>query len=218
MTLAIRVLLADDHTLVRQTLAQVLNQVSSLIVVAEARNADEAIAAALKHQPDIAVLDIDMPGVAAFDAAGTIVARCPKTRVLFLSAFTHDRYIEAALRCGAMGYITKNEAPDRVLRVIRSVAAGQPYFSPEVAARLVIDSDGVHLGAEIKGKLGLLTTREFEVLRYIAKGMSKKEIAKTMHLSVKTVENHASSVMSRLEIHDRVELARFAIREGLVEA
>ncbi|MBI1189554.1 MAG: response regulator [Tepidisphaera sp.] len=218
MTIAIKVLLADDHTLVRQSLAQVLNQVSSLIVVAEARTADEAIAAALKHQPDIAVLDIDMPGVAAFDAAATIVARCPKTRVLFLSAFTHDRYIESALRCGAMGYVTKNEPPERFLRAIRAVAAGQTYFSAEVASRLVIDADGVHLGAEVKGRLGLLTAREFEVLRYIAKGMSKKEIAATMHLSVKTVENHASSVMSRLEIHDRVELARFAIREGLVEA
>lgn len=214
----IRVLLADDHTLVREALAQVLNQTSSMIVVADARSADEAISASLKHHPDVVVLDIDMPGVAAFDAAATIAARCPRSKILFLSAFTHDRYIESALRCGAMGYLTKNEPPDRVLKAIRAVAAGQTYFSPEVAARLVIDSDGVKLSADARGRVTALSPREVEVLRFIAKGMSKKEIATTMHLSVKTVENHAASIMSRLDIHDRVELARFAIREGLVEA
>jgi DNA-binding NarL/FixJ family response regulator len=203
----IRVLLADDHTLVRDALAQVLNQTSSMIVVADARSSDEALAAAIKHQPDVAVLDIDMPGVAAFDAAATIQARSPRTRIIFLSAFTHDRYIEAALRCGALGYVTKNEPPDRVLKAVRAVAAGQVYFSPEVSARLVIDADGVRLSPEAKGRSSSLSPREIEVLRFIAKGMSKKEIAATMHLSVKTVENHA-----------RVELARFAIREGLVEA
>jgi DNA-binding NarL/FixJ family response regulator len=217
MSDTIKVLLADDHTLVRRAVARVLHDNPMLTVVAEVGNADDAISAALRFQPDVVVLDIDMPGVASFDAARTIAARVPNARILFLSAFTHDRYIEAALACGGLGYLTKNEPPEKVAEAIRTVAAGQTYFSPEVQSRLVIDSDGVHLG-ESRGRAASLTNREMEVLRYIARGMSKKEIAKTMHLSVKTIENHSASIMSRLDIHDRVELTRFAIREGLIEA
>jgi len=214
----IKVLLADDHTLLRSAVARVLHNSASLTVVAEAGTTDDAIAAAIRYGPNVAVLDIDMPGVAAFDAARTIIARCPGTKVLFLSAFTHDRYIEAALAAGALGYISKNESPEKVIDAIRTVAAGQCYFSPEVQERLVIESDGVRLAHEARGRAGTLTNREMEVLRYIAGGMSKKEIAKTMHLSVKTIENHSASIMTRLDIHDRVELTRFAIREGLIEA
>lgn len=218
MSQPIRVLLVDDHTLVRQSLGQYLSQSSSITVVADVADADQAIDAALRHRPDVVVMDIDMPGIAAFDAAGVIRALCEGAKIIFLSAFTHDRYIEAALRCGAMGYLTKTEPPGVVVKAIRAVAGGQTYFSPEVQSRLVIDSDGVHLGASIKSRLSQLTAREVEVLRYIAQGLSKKEIAGIIHLSVKTVENHAASVMSRLDIHNRVELTRFAIREGLVEA
>ena len=218
MSDAIKVLLADDHTLLRRAVARVLHENSAITVVAEVGNADDAITAALRFAPNVVVLDIDMPGVASFDAARTITARVPSAKILFLSAFTHDRYIEAALACGALGYLSKNEPPEKVIDAIRAVAMGQCYFSPEVQSRLVIDSDGVHLGENSKSRAATLTNREVEVLRYIARGMSKKEIAKTMHLSVKTIENHSASIMSRLDIHDRVELTRFAIREGLVEA
>lgn len=218
MNSSIRVILADDHTLVRQSLARLLNETSNMSVVGEIGTADEAVDAAIRMNPDVVVLDIDMPGIAAFDAARTIGARCPNAKIIFLSAFTHDRYIEAALSCGAMGYVCKTEPPEKVVRAIRSVASGQTYFSPEVQERLVVEGDGVHLaGHEIRSRAASLTNRELEVLRYIARGLSKKEIAKTMHLSVKTVENHAASVMNRLDIHDRVALTRFAIREGLIE-
>ncbi|MBX3383313.1 MAG: response regulator transcription factor [Phycisphaeraceae bacterium] len=215
---AIRIVLADDHTLVRQSLARLLNDTSNMTVVGEVATADEAIDTCIRTNPDIVVLDIDMPGIAAFDAARTIHARCPSAKILFLSAFTHDRYIEAALSCDAMGYLCKTEPPEKVVKAIRTVALGQTYFSPEVQERLVVEADGVHLsGQEVKSRASSLTNRELEVLRYIAKGLSKKEIAKIMHLSVKTVENHAASVMNRLDIHDRVALTRFAIREGLIE-
>ena len=217
MNESIKVLLADDHTLLRRAVGRVLHESASISVVAEVANADDAIAAALRFQPGVVVLDIDMPGIASFDAARTITARVPNAKILFLSAFTHDRYIEAALAAGALGYLSKNEPPEKVVDAIRAVAVGQCYFSPEVQSRLVIDSDGVHLG-QSTSRASLLTNREMEVLRYIARGLSKKEIAKTMHLSVKTVENHSASIMSRLDIHDRVELTRFAIREGLIEA
>jgi len=214
----IKIILADDHTLVRQSLARLLNESSNMIVVAEVGTADEAVVAAIRSNPDIVMLDIDMPGIAAFDAARTIAARCPMAKIIFLSAFTHDRYIEAALSCGAMGYLCKTEPPEKVIVAIRTVAAGQSYFSPEVQQRIVVESDGVHLaGTEVKSRASALTNRELEVLTYIAKGLSKKEIAKTMHLSVKTVENHTASVMNRLDIHDRVALTRWSIREGLVE-
>lgn len=217
MNESIKVLLADDHTLLRRAVGRVLHESPSIAVIAEVGNADDAIAAALRFQPNVVVLDIDMPGIASFDAARTIIARVPNAKILFLSAFTHDRYIEAALAAGALGYLSKNEPPEKVIEAIRAVAVGQCYFSPEVQSRLVIDSDGVHLG-QSTSRASLLTNREMEVLRYIARGLSKKEIAKTMHLSVKTVENHSASIMSRLDIHDRVELTRFAIREGLIEA
>ncbi len=213
----IRVVLADDHTLVRQSLSRLLNEHADMQVTADVGSADEAVEACLRpgSTVDVVLLDIDMPGIAAFDAARTIIARCPGAKVIFLSAFTHERYIQAALACGAMGYLCKTEPPEKVIKAIRSVAAGQSYFSPEVQSRLVVDSSGVHL--EVKPTMQNLTPRELEVLTYIAKGLSKKEIANLMHLSVKTVENHTANVMGRLDIHDRVQLTRLAIREGLIE-
>ncbi len=194
-----------------------LGKTPSIQVVAEVGTTDEAITAAIRHQPAVVVLDIDIPGVEAFEAARTIRSRCPRTNILYLSAFTHDRYIESALSVGALGYVTKTEPPESVVQAIMAVAAGQVYFSPEVQARIVIDRDGASLRREPKSRSSTLTSRELEVLRYIARGMSKKEIAQTMHLSVKTVENHTANIMTRLDIHDRVELTRFAIREGIVE-
>lgn len=215
----ISIVLADDHALVRRSVAAQLQKTPGLTVVSDVGTTDEAINACIRYQPDVLVFDIDIPGVECFGAARIIRDRSPKTKILFLSAFTHDRYIDSALKAGAMGYVTKTEPPESVVRAIQSVAAGHSYFSPEVQARIVIDRDGASLvsggGAT---RASTLTARELEVLRYLARGMAKKEIAKTMHLSVKTVENHTANVMKRLDIHDRVELARFAIREGLVEA
>ncbi|MDX2131600.1 MAG: response regulator transcription factor [Planctomycetota bacterium] len=218
MSDVIRVMVVDDHALVRRSLGQLLSQSTDLQTVAECATGDEAITQALRHHPDVVVMDVDMPGVAAFDAARTILARSPGTRIVFLSAFSHDRYIEAALAAGAMGYLTKGESPESVARAVRAVARGKTAFSAEVQSRLVIDSEGVRLAPQVQSRVTALTDREVEVLRYVAQGLSKKEIAKVMHLSVKTVENHSWSMMKRLGIHDRVELTRFAIREGLVEA
>ncbi len=214
----IRVMVVDDHALVRRSLAQLLSQASDIETVAECETADRAIDEAIRLNPDVVLLDIDMPGVAAFDAARTIRARSPGARIIFLSAFTHDRYIEAALAAGAMGYLTKDEPPETVARAVRTVAAGRTAFSAEVQARLIIDAQGVRLSPSVQSRTASLSAREIEVLRYIAQGLAKKEIAEIMHLSVKTVENHSANLMKRLGIHDRVELARFAIREGLVEA
>lgn len=217
MSRPITVLLVDDHALVRNTLSAWLRQTGRFEVVGTAADADTAVTEAIRLQPDVVVMDIDMPGLLAFDAARVIRSRTPGTRILFLSAYFHDRYIEEALNVEASGYIGKGQPPERVAEAIATVASGGVSFAPEVQSRIVIDQSGLHLAGTGRTRTSTLTPRELEVLRYVARGMAKKDIAKTMHLSVKTVDNHCTSLMTKLDIHDRVDLARFAIREGLAE-
>jgi DNA-binding NarL/FixJ family response regulator len=217
MSAPISILVVDDHAIVRSCLAKTLDDQPDMTVVGTAGDADEALAEAIRLRPAIILMDIDMPGLLCFSAVETLRVRCPETRVMFLSAFAHDRFIEQALAVEASGYITKDEKTETVLNAIRNAVAGIPYFSPAVRSRIVVDSFGAHLAQRRQTRVDTLTPRELEVLRYLARGMSKKEIAATMVLSVKTVEYHTASLMNKLDIHDRVELARFAIREGLTE-
>jgi DNA-binding NarL/FixJ family response regulator len=214
----VRVLLVDDHDLLRDTLAERLRREDGLTIAGVAGDAQAGLELALVCRPDVAMMDIDMPGRPAFEAARDLVRALPDTRLLFLSAFAHDRYIDQALSVGALGYLTKSESVERVIDAIRRVSEGRAYFSREVAERIVVEGDGARLERDSKGsRASTLTRRENEVLCYLARGRSKKEIAASMHLSVKTVEKHTDNLMRKLEIHDRVELARFAIREGLTE-
>jgi len=213
----ISVVLADDHAMVRKTLRDRLARENDLEIVADVGDADEAIAKVVEHQPDVLLLDIDMPGMLCFRAAEVIGVRCPATRIIFLSGFLSDRYIEQALAVRASGYLTKGESPESIIEAIRKVASGVSYYSPEVQSRIVLDSRGARLAEKPRTRSATLTPREGEVIRYIARGLSKKEIATTMHISLKTVEVHTNNLMKKLDIHDRVELARYAIREGLAE-
>jgi DNA-binding NarL/FixJ family response regulator len=208
------VLLADDHTLLRDMLARLLNATGEFQVVASVANADDALSEAIRLSPDIVVLDIDMPGISCFDAAQRIRARCPGVRFAVLSAFSHDRYIEEALTVKASAFITKPETPEAVLNALRIVRDGGVYFSPEVQGRLVGEGSGVKLGST---PLQRLPRRQVEVLRYIARGMTNKEIGVQMGIAVRTVDRHVARLMQRLGLHDRVSIARYAIREGLVE-
>ncbi|TVS08974.1 MAG: DNA-binding response regulator [Phycisphaerales bacterium] len=217
MTRPIRLLLADNHALVRASLANWLNGHEGLDVIGEAGDADAAVELALRLKPDMVLMDIDMPGLLCFDAARTIGQRCPETRVVFVSGYTHDRYIEGALKSGVAGYITKGEEPEVMAEALFRIASGETWYSNEIQQRIVIDREGPRLAVTNGDRSLPLTPRELEVLRYVARGMSKKEIAATMHISVKTVDNHSTSLMTKLDIHDRVELARFAIRNGLIE-
>ena len=212
------VLLVDDHALMREMLSERLAGKSDLEVIGATENADQAVTEAVRLQPDIILMDIDMPGLHCFDATRTIQTRCPNTKIIILSAFFHDHYIEQALAAEAAGYLTKNEPVDTIISAIRAVASGGSHFSPEVQARIVVDSSGTHLATKKRSRVSTLTPRELEVLRYVARGLSQKQVAETMHLSVKTVHCHCTNLMTKLDIHDRVELARFAIREGLAEA
>jgi len=213
----ISVLLADDHVLVRDMLRERLTR-EGMSIVGLASSGDHAIELAATHLPDVAVLDIDMPGISAFSAARQVREVSPATRVLFLSAFVHDRYVNQALAVEASGYLTKAESPESIVEAIRKVHNGRTSFSPAVMERIVIDPVGARLGNGTKARFDLLTEREREVLGYVARGLPQKQIARLAGISVKTVQHHVTHLMDKLEIHDRVELTRFAIREGLVEA
>ncbi|MGD8453603.1 MAG: response regulator transcription factor [Phycisphaerae bacterium] len=217
MTSRISILLADDHALVRRTLRASLETYADLTVTADVGSAEEAVAHAQHKGVDVALLDVDMPGLSCFEAARLIRRRCPETRVVFLSAFCNDRYIKQALAVGASGYITKNEPPETLVQAIHDVACGAAYYSPEVRSRIVIDEQGARLEQDQRPRSATLSEREVQVLQYVARGMSKKEIAGVMHLSERTVNCHCASLMGKLDIHDRVALTRYAIREGLVE-
>ncbi len=218
MSEEISIIIVDDHSLVRKTLRGRLETESDFMVVADASDADAALDLVKEHHPDVVLLDIDMPGTISFEAARTIRTHFAPTRVIFLSAFFSDCYIEQALALEASGYITKSEPPEKVIEAIRQVMAGATYYSSEVQSRLVVDGKGVHLAHEKQTRLSTLTPRELEVLRYIAKGLPKKKIATAMHVSLSTVDAHCARLMNKLNIHDRVELTLFAIREGLAEA
>ena len=204
--------------MLRDALRDRLQNEPDLEIVGVANDGGQAVDEATRLQPDIILMDIDMPGTICFEAAKSIKTHSPDTRVIYVSAFFNDRYIESALAAHASGYVTKDEPPEVVIEAIRRAARGVAYFSSKVQSRLVIDGQGVRLQSTSKSRSSMLTDREMEVLRYVAHGLSKKEIARTMVIAVKTVDRHCANLMSKLEIHDRVELARFAIREGLAEA
>ena len=208
-------LLVDDQEMMREALAQHLASQSGFEVVASVSNHQSAIEAAQEHQPDVALLDIEVPGLDCFVAAREIAEKSPKTRIVFLSAFCRDAYIEQALEVGTAGYIVKGEEPGVLHRAIERVVGGGTYFSEAVEKRLVLGNDGLKVARRLSARAASLTRREREILRYIAIGMSKKEIAGLVDLSVRTVDAHVRNIMGKLDLHDRVELARFAVREGL---
>lgn len=207
------IIIADDHSLIRSALAGLLNDVPNFEVIDEVGSADEALSAVAKKRPSIVVLDIDMPGIDAFQAAAEVKQISPDTEVVFLSGSLNDRFIDAAQEAGARSYVVKGDSPEEVVHAIQAVSMGRLYFSPSVRNRL---PDSMR-NSSADSRLSSLSPRELETLRYIARGLAKKEIAPQMHISVKTVDKHVTQLMSKLDIHDRVELARFALREGLIE-
>lgn len=217
MSQSIRVVIADDHELVRKALAFSLAADGEIEIVAEVATADDALAAVVQHKPAVLVLDVDMPGMDAFDAAAELIKRSPDTRVLFLSAYPHDRHIKRAIEVGAAGYLCKSDSPRAVAQGIVDVARGQTCFSPDIRSRLVEHNTGPRTDQAPATKASTLSPRESQVLGLIAIGRTRRQIADELGLSIKTIEKHSTSLMNKLDIHDRVGLTRFAIREGLIE-
>ena len=211
----ITVVVADDHALIRSALVGVLNATPDLRVLGEAATMEEAHTETLAKSPRVLVLDVDMPGKDAFQLVTELRRDRPGTDVLVLSGSVQDRLIQSARQVGAKGYVAKIDRTDAVIDAIRAIAKGQTYFSSTVQTRIVPE-DAKRAAGATKGER--LSDRELEVLRYVGRGFAKKQIAEMINISVKTVDKHVTTVMDKLDIHDRVELARYAIREGLISA
>lgn len=215
----ITILLADDHELLSSTVSDRINREPDMRVVARVSDGSSIIGAVREHRPDTLLLDIDMPGMVSFDAAREAQALKSDLRVIYLSAFHTDRFIQDAIDSGCTGYLTKDEPVEHVIQAIRTASEGGAYYSPRVRDRLVADPDkGLVLAEASATRLSSLSPRELEVLRYVAQGLTKKEIAQQIHRSVSTIDKHVENIMRKLDIHDRVDLTRFAIREGLAQA
>jgi len=213
---AVNVVIADDHALLRDSMKAYFDGTEDIRVVGEACCGDSAWEKTVELRPDVLLLDVEMPGRETFGICRQLSKSQPETKVLFISGHTNDTYVDAAHEAGAAGFISKTEHADAVAGAIKTVAGGGRVFGKEFEARLAPKRGARR--ARGASRLSALTPREQETLRYIARGMSKKAIAELVGISVKTVDNHCTSLMNKLDIHDRVELARFAIREGLAEA
>lgn len=212
----IRILLADDHALVREGIRRVLEEDPDFEVVAEAADGEEAVALAREHRPDVAVVDISMPNASGFEVTARLQAEVTSTRVLILSMHDDVEYVMRAVRAGARGYLLKDEAgPSQLREAVRAVHSGSSFFTSEVAARLAA---GLRGDAEQQGPgVDVLTARELDVLKGIAAGSSNKQIAADLGISRRTVESHRESLMRKLDIRTVAGLTRFALDAGLLD-
>ena len=211
-----RILLADDHGLVRRGLRLILDAQPDLEVVAEASDGAEAIALAQSEEVDLAILDISMPRMTGLQAARELQQRRPEVRVLILSMHESEQYLYEALRAGASGYVVKTVADRDLVEACRATLRGQPFLYPGAVTALVND----HLRRAREGKLPLdpLTPRETEVIKLVAESYTNRQIAEALIISEKTVDRHRANILEKLGMRDRVELTRYAIRNGLVDA
>lgn len=210
----LRLLLADDHTLVRAGLRALLDGMDNVASVIEAENGEQAVALVLAHAPDIALLDITMPGLNGLQAAERILAEAPHTRVIILSMHAAEEYVNRALAIGVSGYLLKDAATLELQAALDAVSAGQTYLSPRITSQLL---EARARPGELPPKAAL-TTRQLEVLRLLALGRSVREIAADLEISAKTVETYRAQIMTRLDLHDLASLVRYAIRTGLITA
>ncbi len=210
--MSIRVLLADDHVIVRQGLRALLEK-EGIIVVDEVADGRQAVQSVRDHTPDVAILDLAMPLLNGLDAAREILKLSPRTKPILLTMYTEDHYVLEALRSGVRGYVMKNHSGEDLVRAINQVARGEIYLSPgisEVVVQAYLNKSDFSVDP--------LSGRERQVLQLIAEGNTTKKIASLLGLSVRTAESHRSRIMEKLDIHETAGLVRYAIRQGLVQA
>jgi DNA-binding NarL/FixJ family response regulator len=216
MAKSIKVLIAEDHDVVREGLKILIGSDPDLEIAGEAKNGQMAVRLAKKLQPDVVLMDLAMPKCNGLDAARDICRHAPNSRVLVLSAYQDEDTVQRVLDAGASGYMTKHSAADELLTAIREVGCGNSYYSPKIARRMKA-RQALSTRAAHNGKATVhLTPRENEVLRLIAQGQCNKEIAYNLRLSIKTIEKHRQSVMDKLNIHEIAGLTRYAADKGLV--
>src|ERR1035437_1059905 len=208
----IRIVLADDHSVVRQGFRRILEAQADMEIVGEASNGREALETATKLSPDVVVMDVAMPELNGIEATRRMGDAAPRTRVLALSMHKDSVYVREILRAGARGYLLKDAVDEDLIAAVRAVARGEGYLSPGVSDAVLTD-----YRQHVTDPIDLLTSREREVLQLIAEGKTNKEIATTLNLSVYTVDAHRGRIMEKLNLHSTGELVRFAIRKGLVD-
>lgn len=211
----IRVVLVDDHLMLVDSLVSRFHRDTDIEVVGTATNADDGLSLILETEPDVVILDVELPGRGSFDIAEEISSRLKNTRMIFLTGYLSDIFIELALRVNAVGYLLKGEPIESLIHAIKKAARGEYCFSQSVQERLIYDQKKNRYSIQSQSMLASLTSRQIEVLRHLARGKSVKEVARSMHLSEKSIDSHKYRIMHKLGIHDRVELARYSIREGL---
>lgn len=210
-TQSIRLIIADDHQMFREGLRVLFEQEEDIEIVGEAEDGSQAIQKVGDLAPDIIILDIEMPGMTGLEAARILVNEHPETRVLVLSRHTERRYVSEMFSLGVSGYILKDSAVDELVRAVKTVMSGQTYCSTNLVGAVVSE-----YSRHFSGERRAITEREREVLKLIAEGKQTKEIASILNLSAKTVDTHRQRIMKKLDIHNAVELTRYAIREGII--
>ena len=213
----IRIVIADDHTIVRQGLAKLLEEEADIEVVGEAENGRDAIKYVEKLEPHVVIMDITMPLLNGIEATRQIKKNFPDIKVIILSMHSHDRYISELLSIGASGYLLKDSTGSDIIRAVRSVMNGDTYLSPSISRKVIKDyltlkKDGVR-----EGRYGSLSNREREVFQMIAEGRSTKEIANLLCVSVSTVKTHRSKIMDKLQLNNLSQLIQFAIHLGILD-
>ncbi len=212
--MSIRILLADDHTIIRKGLRSLLEKEPEMEVVGEAEDGRKALRLVQELVPDIIVMDISMPNLNGIDATHEIVSKFPEVKVIALSIHSNKRFVAGRLKAGASGYILKECLFDELVQAIRTVIDGGTYLSPRITG-VVVEDYVEHLVATVDSPLAKLTDREHEVLQLLAEGRTAKQIALELHVSPKTIESNRHNIMAKLDIHSLAELTKYAIREGL---
>ena len=212
--MAVRILLADDHTLIRQGLRRILEDDPEFEIVAEAGSGIEAVESVRRHKPDVAIVDVAMKELNGIEATSQIARHSPQTAVLILSMYSDERYVLRAVRAGARGYVLKNCAGDELIHAVRTVLKGVAFFSPPVAQ--LFQSGLAKLEEVVGDRFELLTLRERQIYQMLAEGNSNKEIAQRLKLSLHTVETHRWRIMEKLDLHNTAELVLSAVRRGMV--
>jgi two-component system, NarL family, response regulator NreC len=212
-----KILVADDHKMLRRGLRRILEEQADLEVVGEAADGREAVELTGQLQPDVVVMDIAMPQMNGIEATRQIIQRHPKTSVVILSMYSDENYVVQVLRAGARGYLLKDSAEEELIDAVRAAHSGEPFFSPKIAKLLVGDSIQRlrHAGAD--DTYDLLTPREREVLQLIAEGRSNKEAAAALFVSPTTIETHRARIMEKLDLHSTAEIVLYAVRKGIVQ-
>ncbi len=213
----IRILLADDHTVVRKGLRMLLESQTGFTVVADAVSGREAVALAEQHQPDVVVMDVAMPILNGIEAARQISAHCPQSAIVFLSMHSDESYVLKALKSGARAYLLKDSADHDLIAAIQAVTEGRSFFSPAISKMLVEDYMREMQERQVEDSYELLTTREREILQLFAEGRNNKEVATLLNLSLHTVETHRGNIFQKLNLHGTAELILYAIRKGVIQ-